>query len=133
MQVIKILLLCCCPLLGFSQLSDIGKVHISEDAGIRSMLDHRKSLNFQKDRVIKAWSVQILVTRDKYLVNQKKEEVKKSFRGLNIDWSYEEPYYRLNVGAFYTKIEAAGLLYKLLKNYPGAYIFKNNQVKPADF
>lgn len=133
MQLIKLFLLLLAPYMSFAQLTEPGKVHISEDTGIRAMLDHRKSLNFQKDRLIKAWSVQILVTRDKYLVNQKKDEVKRSFRGLNIDWSYEEPYYRLNAGAFYTKIEAVGLLHKLLNNYPGAYIFKNNQVKPSDF
>jgi hypothetical protein len=38
---------------------------VNEDSGIRSMMDKRKELNFKKDRYIKAWSIQIMVSRDK--------------------------------------------------------------------
>jgi hypothetical protein len=109
-----------------------GNVAITEEPSIRQIMDHRKSLNFDNKRKIKAWSVQISLTRDKYQATKKVSEVKNQYKHLDheIDWFYENPYYRLYTGAFYTKIEAASLLHQLVEDYPSAIIFKNNQVKP---
>ena len=108
-------------------------IFVEEEDAIRQMMDSRKELNFKKDRAIKAWSIQLLVTRDKYLVMEKKEDFAKNFKEFKIDWSYEQPYYRLNVGAFYTKLEATMVLHKFIENYPDGYVFKNNQAKASDF
>lgn len=127
-----ILLICCICCL--SQLSTAqGNIFIEEDENIRRMLDMRKELNFKKDRFVRAWSIQLLVTRDKFLVNQKKDEFSKQYRDIHLDWEYEQPYYRLNVGAFYTKLEATMALHKFIEKYPDAYVFKNSQAKPSDF
>jgi hypothetical protein len=113
-----------------------GAINVQEETGIRYLLDSRKSANFKENRTLRAWSVQIMTSRDKYEVLQKLQEVRSLFRddlNVKVDWTYEQPYYRLNAGAFYTKLEAAALLYKVIQRYPSAYIFKNNQVKPTDF
>lgn len=110
-----------------------GSVFVEEDNDVRRMLDIRKELNFRKDRYVRAWSIQLLVSRDKFLVNQKKDEFSKSYRDIRIDWEYEQPYYRLNVGAFYTKLEATMMLHRFIEKYPDAYVFKNSQAKPSDF
>jgi hypothetical protein len=118
------------------QLAAQGTIVLQEDAGVRRLLDIRRSNNFKKDRTLRAWSVQIMISRDKYEVVQKTQEVRSIFRddvNLKIDWSYEQPYYRINAGAFYTKMECASLLYRLMQRYPDAYIFKNDKVKPTDF
>lgn len=109
------------------------QINIDEDWGVKALMDHRKTLNFQKNRTVKAWSVQIMVTRDKYEANEKKYEVQRRFPDLKVDWFYEEPYYRLNVGGFYTKVDAAGLQYRLSEFYPDAYVFKNPRARPVDF
>ncbi|MCH2043064.1 MAG: sporulation protein [Saprospiraceae bacterium] len=122
-------------LLGIGKLrvhAQTGKVYMNEETSIRMMLDHRKGLNFEKDRTVKAWSVQVMITRDKYEVNKRKYEVQRRFNDVKVDWVFEDPYYRLNAGAFYTKLEAAQLLNKLNFTYPDAYIFKNSKVKPGD-
>lgn len=110
-----------------------GKVAITEEPSIRQLLDHRKALNFDTKRKIKAWSVQVLVTRDKYEATKKVSQIKNQYRHIDheIDWFYENPYYRLYTGAFYTKIEAASLLHQLVGEYPSAIVFKNSQVKPT--
>lgn len=111
-------------------------INLEEDPAIRRLLDVKKANNTSKDKVVRAWSVQILTSRDKYEVLQKMQEARSYFKNesnVKIDWTYEQPYYRLNAGAFYTKLEAAGLLYKIAKYYPNAYLFKNMQVKPSDF
>ena len=113
--------------------SAVAQITVTEDAGIRNLMDRRKELNFKKDRYIKAWSIQIMVSRDKYEVLEKKEAFEKEYDNYKVDWTYEQPNYKLNVGAYYTKLEATMAMHKLLEDYPDAYVFKNNQAKPSDF
>ena len=111
-----------------------GILHVVEESSIRTLLDHRKALNFQKERKVKAWSVQLFLSRDKYLTTQKVSEVKKKAKNLTskIDWFYEAPYYRIYAGGFYTKMEAVSLLNELLVLFPDAIVFKNTETKPSD-
>jgi hypothetical protein len=113
--------------------SAVAQITVTEDAGIRNLMDRRKELNFKKDRYIKAWSIQIMVSRDKYEVLEKKEAFEKEYDDYKVDWTYEQPNYKLNVGAYYTKLEATMAMHKLLEDYPDAYVFKNNQAKASDF
>jgi hypothetical protein len=109
------------------------QIVVSEDSGIRSMMDKRKELNFKKDRYIKAWSIQIMVSRDKYEVLKKKEAFEKEYEDFVVEWTYEQPNYKLNVGAYYTKLEATIAMHKLSEDFPDAYVFKNNQAKASEF
>ncbi len=107
---------------------------VNEELSIRQMLDHRKALNFDTKRKIKAWSIQVYLTRDKYLATKKAAEIKNQFVHINqkVDWFYENPYYRIYTGSFYTKMEAANLLNKLVERYPDAIIFKNSEANVSD-
>ena len=111
-----------------------GILHVTEEMSIRTLLDHRKSLNFQKERKIKVWSVQLLLSRDKYLATQKVVQVKKMTQNITskVDWFYQAPYYRIYAGAFYTKLEAASLLHLLVEEFPDAIVFKNTEASPSD-
>ncbi len=111
-----------------------GILHITEETSIRQLLDHRKALNFQKERKLTVWSVQLFLSRDKYLATQKVSEVKKRTQNLTskIDWFYEAPYYRIYAGGFYTKLEAVSLLSQLVEMFPDAIVFKNTEAKPSD-
>jgi hypothetical protein len=109
------------------------QIVVNEDSGIRSMMDKRKELNFKRDRYIKAWSIQIMVSRDKYEVLKKKEAFEKEYEDFVVEWTYEQPNYKLNVGAYYTKLEATIAMHKLTEDFPDAYVFKNNQAKASEF
>jgi len=111
-----------------------GIVRVVEENSIREILDHRKALNFTKDRKVKVWSVQLYLSRDKYLVTQQVSEAKNKTRNITskVDWFYEAPYYRIYAGGFYTKLEAVTLLNELVTMYPDAIVFKNTEAKPAD-
>lgn len=111
-----------------------GILHVTEEMSVRTLLDHRKTLNFQKERKLKAWSVQLLLSRDKYLATQKVVQVKKMTKNITskVDWFYQAPYYRIYAGAFYTKLEAATLLNLLIDEFPDAIVFKNTEARPSD-
>jgi hypothetical protein len=111
-----------------------GILHVTEEYSIRQLLDHRKALNFQKDRKLKVWSVQLFLSRDKYLATKKVTEAKNRTKNLTskVDWFYEAPYYRIYAGGFYTKMEAVSLLNDLVDIFPEAIVFKNTEAKPSD-
>lgn len=111
-----------------------GIVRVTEEHSIRQLLDHRKALNFSKDRTLKVWSVQLFLSRDKYLATKKVAEARQRVKNLTskIDWFYEAPYYRIYAGGFYTKLEAVSLLNRLVDMYPDAIVFKNTEAKPTD-
>jgi hypothetical protein len=46
--------------------------------------------------------------------------------------SFNEPYYRVNVGDFRTKIEAVGFLKKIIRKYPNAFEVKD-MISFSDF
>jgi hypothetical protein len=117
----------------FTYTSSFCQNIVVEEPLITEMMNTRKELNFRKNRNIKAWSVQLLVTRDKYEVMEKKEEFRLAYPEFKVDWSYEQPNYRLFVGAYFTKLEATMALNKFIEDYPDAYIIKNSQAKASDF
>lgn len=50
-----------------------------------------------------------------------KDEFESEYPDCKAYVSFNEPYYRVNVGDFRTKIEAIGFLKKILKTYPNAF------------
>lgn len=126
--------LCLLPWVIQAQYEDEGILRVTEASSVRQLLDHRKSLNYQRDRKIKAWSVQIYLGRDKYEATKMVNNAKLRLRNVTqkVDWFYEAPYYRIYAGGFYTKLEAMSLLNQILPQYPSAIIFKNAEVRPLD-
>ncbi len=122
------------PVLACAQYEEEGILRVTEESSIRQLLDHRKALNYQRDRKIKAWSVQIYLGRDKYEATKTVSSAKLRLRNItpSVEWFYEAPYYRIYVGGFYTKLEAMRLLHQILPQYPSAIIFKNTEVRPSD-
>lgn len=131
----KIAVMVCFMAISFANGQDNESIlHVEEESSIRQLLDHRKALNFHKDRKLKVWSVQLLLSRDKYLATQKVAQIKKNTQNLSakVDWFYEAPYYRIYAGGFYTKLEAVTLLSQLMVDYPDAIVFKNTEARPSD-
>jgi len=130
MKIIYTFLFCLMAVCANAQLN------VTEESSVRAMLDGRRAMNFKEGRLVKAWSIQIAISRDKYEILQKMQDVRVALRdeiGVRVDWTYDQPNYRLHAGAFYTKLEAACLLFKIIQKYPNAFVFRNSQIKPADF
>ncbi|WCL82755.1 sporulation protein [Saprospira sp. CCB-QB6] len=104
----------------------------NEESQIRRLLDLRKELNFKEDREIKAWGIQLMVSRDKYELLEKQSRFNRK-EEKQANWTYQQPYYRLNWGAYYTKLEAYMQLQKVKEDFPGAFVYKNNQAQASEF
>jgi septal ring-binding cell division protein DamX len=107
-------------------------VSINEDAAVVKLFDQYIKTN-QATENVTGWVVQIISTTDR----RQMESLVKNFQLKNpniyIDWVQEKPYYKVYIGGFRTKLEAARLLSQFRGEYTGSFILKNEQLRPIAF
>jgi len=99
----------------------------NQEQRFEALIELHKQLNKMNNR-IPGYRVQIYFEAGNYS-KAKAIEVKNAFDlaypGYVAYISFDEPYYRVKVGDFRTKIEAVGFLKKVLKTYPNAFEVKD--------
>ena len=107
-------------------------VVINEDASIVKLFDQYVKTN-QSTENMSGWVVQIVSTTDR----RQMEGMVKNFQLKNpdiyVDWTQEKPYYKIYIGGFRTKLEAARLLNQFRSEFTGAFITKSQQLRPIAF
>lgn len=106
-------------------------VTLSEPTDIKNMMDRFTEINRAKT-FVDGWRVQILATPDRQRLDQARQSFQIRYPNVSSDWVHSKPYYKLRAGAFATKLEALRLLYIMKEDYPGAYLVKDNQVRPEE-
>lgn len=100
-----------------------GKVEVIADDRIDLLIDKHKYYN-RHQPVLEGWRVQIFFDAG---ANSKRKasEVQNRFTSQYPDTeaylSFKEPYYRVRVGDFRTRIEAEGFLQKIKGEYPNGF------------
>ncbi len=121
-----------CLLIGFSLSSlNAQNVMINEDFPIGQMMDRFVEKN-KSTGEMEGWRIQIMATTDRSKVETAKRDFLQKYADINIDWTHSKPYYRLRAGAFATKLDAIRLLQTLKKDYPSAYLVKDNKISPRE-
>ena len=106
------------------------QINISEDPAIEKMIRRHSELNKQK-RLITGWRVQVYATSDRMKLESFRRNFQNNFPYMSVKMEHEQPYYKLRVGAFSTKLEALRLRQRLKKFYPGAYPIRD-QLAPEE-
>ncbi len=112
-------------------LSAQKQVVIVEDPGVTKMMEQYTQENKAR-QALDGWRVQILATPDRQNLDKSLQVFQSRFPNLTADWVHHNPYYKIRVGAFATKLEAMRLLYLLKPEYPGAYLVSDNKMKPTE-
>jgi len=116
-------------MLGYSQVGFSSKINSSliHEQRIDSLIMLHKKLNAINSN-ISGFRVQIYFESGNYS-KSKAIEVRNSFEsrfaGHKAYVSFNEPYYRVRVGDFRSRIEAIGFLKKVLRDYPNAFEVKD--------
>lgn len=108
------------------------EMHINEPPRLSTMMDSWITLNRQKPDLT-GWRVQLISTTDRMQVENGKELFQRKYPDIPVDWVHERPYYKLQAGAFHTRLEALTLVDALRMAYPGAYPAKNSNIHPREF
>lgn len=122
----KVLFIFCFSFL-FSTISFSQGINVSEDYAVAQMLQ-RYIQNNKSQTIVAGWRVQLFSTSDRNKVEDAKQNFMRDYPGISVDWTHSKPYYRLRAGAFATKLEAKRLLYRLKKDYPSAFLAKDNNI-----
>lgn len=124
-EIILVLSLACCLSLGAQS------VQIQMDPILEEMINEYTADN-KSAASVPGWRVQILATTDR----QRLESVQQSFRyhypNVPVDWEHDPPYYKLQAGAFASKLDALRLKYILSREYEGLYLVRDETIAKGE-
>jgi len=122
--LIGITLLFCCQFCS-------AQVNVYEDDLISLMIERHKQEN-RSVATVTGWRLQLTASTDRLKVLDMKEEFLSRFPELSAEWVYKAPFYKLNVGAFRTKLEATALKHKLRLDFPDSYVTRDTNIRPSE-
>ena len=106
-------------------------IQVKMDPILQDMVNQYTEQN-KAENLVSGWRVQILATTDR----QRLESVQQSFRyhypNVPVDWEHDRPYYKLQAGAFLTKLEALRLKYILSREYEGLYLVRDDNIAKGE-
>ncbi len=95
------------------------QVQIQEEESIRRfMLDYER-VNAENSKQ-KAWKIQIIATNDRRKMEEAISKFERYFPDHETNWSHENPYYKVKVGAFETKEDLYSFLLTVKEHFRGA-------------
>ena len=101
-----------------------GKVEVIKDPQIDSLIARRAALiRSSKKPGASGFRVQIFSSTDRKKAYGQQSKFKALYPTIRSYISYSEPYYKLRVGDFRTRLEAEKLINKLRPSYEGLFIF----------
>lgn len=107
----------------FSQnrISVSDKVTISSEISLYNLIDLHKQKNEQTDE-IKGYRIQITSNNDRSKIYALRSDVYSKFSDIKNYLEYDQPYYRLRIGDFKSRLEARNYLERVIKHFPSAFI-----------
>ncbi|MCW5908239.1 MAG: SPOR domain-containing protein [Chitinophagales bacterium] len=117
-----------CSAVGFAQDSMQVNTHknytIYQDEKIAELSEKYVEFN-RKREFTDGYRIQVTYTNVRDEVYQSKGAMYKQFPDLVSYVEYEQPYYKLRLGDFKTRLEATYYLQQVIALYPGAFIVKD--------
>lgn len=97
---------------------------VKEDAGIAALAVKYDNYNRNKE-FTDGYRIQIMYTDIRSDAYKSKGQMYKDFSDLNSYVEYEQPYFKLRIGDFKTRLEATYYMQQVVTLYPGAFIVKD--------
>ena len=101
-----------------------GKVEVIKDPQIDVLIARRAALSkSSQSSVAEGYRVQIFSSTDRKRAYAEQTKFKAAYPTIRSYISYAEPFYKLRVGDFRSKLEAEKLVNKLRRSYEGLFVF----------
>lgn len=119
-----ILIIFCCHC---ASAQEKGKVVVLKDPQIDSLIARRlelsRGVSIGKSVSVSGFRVQIFSGLDRQQANSEQSNFKSRYPNITSYISYTQPYYRLRVGDFRTRLEAEKFMNELKKYYSSMFVF----------
>lgn len=105
-------------------------IRIYDNSEIRSTVQKRTEYARLSHGTFQGYRIQINFGQDRNEANKIRGDFSQKYPGIPTYMSYQQPYFKVNVGDFRTKLEAVKNLNIVKKTYPGAFIIKDKINSP---
>ena len=95
------------------------QVSIQEEDTIKRFMQDYEASNLENSTQ-KAWKIQIIATNDRRKMEEAISKFERYFPEHDTNWSHENPYYKVKVGAFETKEDLYSFLLTVKQHFSGA-------------
>ncbi len=118
-------------ILGFSQSSDslrqfAADSNIIQDIRLNELVLKHILINESTKNKIKGYRVQIHFGPDKSKALEIKTKFSAKYSNIPSYLDYQQPYFKIRIGDFRTKLEAYKVLQEISSEFPGAFIVNDN-------
>jgi hypothetical protein len=103
----------------------IGESTIKSDFDVNHLLDKDLEKSKKTDK-IPGYRIQIISSNSKSEVIVLRDKVAKEFKNTKDYVIYDQPYYKLRMGDFKTRLEAIKFLEAISPSYPSAFLVKDD-------
>jgi len=109
-----------------------GSLNVSQDSRIDDLIEKQGKL-YAIDSTMSGFRVQIFMEVGNDAIEHAettKKEFERQFKGIPVYLSYGQPYYRLRVGDFRSRVEAEKCLREIRGRYTNAFVTADNIYPP---
>lgn len=103
---------------------DKGEINIFQDKVLDDMIKHHIILN-EESGTIAGYRIQIISSAVRNRVLEVKGEFLQHFITIKTHMIYQQPYFKLRIGDFKTRLEAYKLLIKVREHFHDAFIIRD--------
>ena len=101
--------------------SKIGKITVYQDPRIGLMIEKHKDINSNKTKM-QGYRIQIIASYKSQPVKDARGKFVSNYQDTKAYFIYQQPYYKLRIGDFQSRLEAQKLLDKISNVFQGAFI-----------
>lgn len=123
----RLLFLCTLLLPGYA-VSGQGNVSIYTPPAVDQLMNQFVEAN-KATPFVEGWRIQLMATTDRKRMEYSLQQFRSLYPSISIDWVHVAPYYKLQAGAFSSKLAAMRILYVIRRDYPGAYPIIDKSIK----
>ena len=108
----------------FAQENKEGNLEVYQDARVDTLISNFVRIN-ETHLVIEGWRIEIFFEAGNYskkLAMEAKSEFVQQYPDIPSYLIFQQPYYKVRVGDFRTKMEAEKFLHEIEFNYPQAFV-----------
>lgn len=119
----RTLLLTIVSLVSLVSLAQNDNVTFNQDRKISELTDVYKMYNKRND-VADGYRIQVAFSNDRQEAYNNKAKLYKDLPDEKCYVEYEQPYYKLRIGDYMTRLEAYDKLREVIIKYPGAFVVR---------
>lgn len=120
-----------CSLLSAQSAPQDTAIHVYQSNAVKNLVQKRADYAYATRGTFPGFRIQINFGQNRDEANKTVSDFAAKYPGIPTYLSYQQPYFKVNVGDFRTKLEAVKNLNIIRKDYPGAFVVKDKINPPA--